>query len=67
MDQSKAYMTVFEEYPDVLDVEQMSKMLSICKKTAYKLLKDNAVISIRIGREYKIPKVHLIDYLKIAM
>ena len=66
MNQQEAYRTVFKDYPDILDVEQMSKLLSISKKTAYRLLKEGAVASLKIGREYKIPKVNIIRYLRIA-
>jgi len=66
MNQQEAYKTVFKEYPDILDVEQMSKLLSVSKKTAYKILKEGAVKSLKVGREYKIPKVNIIRYLRIT-
>ena len=66
MNQQEAYGTVFREYPDILDVEQMSKLLSVSKKTAYKLLQDGTVVSLKVGREYKIPKTNIISYLRIA-
>jgi excisionase family DNA binding protein len=66
MNQQEAYKTVFKEYPDILDVGQMSKLLSVSKKTVYRLLKEGTVASIKVGREYKIPKVCIIRYLRIA-
>lgn len=66
MNQQEAYKTVFKEYPDILDVEQMSKLLSVSKKTAYQLLRQGTVASMKVGREYKIPKVNIIRYLRIA-
>ena len=33
--------TIFSDYPDVVTVEQLSTMLSISAKTAYKLVKSN--------------------------
>lgn len=65
MNQLETYKTIFREYPDILDVRLMSKLLSVSKKTAYKLLKDGTVASVKVGREYKIPKVNIIRYLKI--
>ena len=32
--------TIFSDYPDVVTVEQLSTMLSISAKTAYKLVKE---------------------------
>ncbi len=66
VNQHEAYKTVFREYPDILDVEQMSKLLSVSKKTAYRLLREGTVDCLKVGREYKIPKVNIIKYLRIA-
>jgi excisionase family DNA binding protein len=54
------------DYPDVMNIEQMCEILSISTKTGYKILRDNQIINIRIGRSYRIPKIHILDYLKIV-
>ena len=55
---------MFREYPDVVDVDDLCKMLGgISKKLAYRLLADKEIRSVRIGRSYKIPKVYVIEYL----
>lgn len=55
---------IFEKYPDVVDVEDLRIMLGgISKKLAYRLLADNEIRSIKIGRTYKIPKIYVIEYL----
>jgi excisionase family DNA binding protein len=54
------------DYPDVMSIEQMCEILGISTKTGYKILKDNQITSIKIGRTYRIPKVHLMSYLKIS-
>lgn len=56
--------TMFEEYPDVVEVEDLRQMLGgISRKLAYKLLAENEIRSVRVGRAYKIPKVCVINYL----
>ena len=35
------YLLMFKKYPDVVDVEQMSEMIGISTKTAYKLLRED--------------------------
>lgn len=55
----------FSKYPDVVTVEEMSTMLGISKKTAYKLVKEKQIKSVMIGRIYKIPKVYILEYLGI--
>ena len=58
------YKTMFTEYPDVVNIEQMRKMLGCIGLTlAYKLLQEKVIHNIKIGREYKIPKVAIIEYL----
>ena len=58
-----SYRQMLAAYPDVMDVEQMSKALGISVKTGYKLLKGGDVMGLKIGRAYKIPKVRVIEYL----
>ena len=55
---------MFRDYPDVVNVIQFQKMLGIGKNTAYILLKNNAVKSVRVGRIHRIPKANIIKYLK---
>lgn len=55
---------MFENYPDVVDVDDLCKMLGgISRKLAYRLLTNQEIRSVRIGRSYKIPKVYVIEYL----
>ena len=56
---------MFKNYPDVVNVAQMRKMLGgIGRNTAYELLNENKINSIRIGRIHRIPKVNIIKYLQ---
>jgi len=55
---------MFRNYPDVVNVEQMSKMLNVGKNTAYNLVTQNVIRSVKIGRVHKIPKINIIRYLK---
>lgn len=65
MKKTKAtYNIMFRDYPDVVNVNEMCKMLGgISAKLAYKLLSSNRIQSIKIGRTYKIPKVFIVEYL----
>lgn len=57
-------MSMFENYPDVVEVENLRKMLGgISRKLAYRLLADDEIRSVKVGRSYKIPKVCVIEYL----
>lgn len=55
---------MFDNYPDVVDVPTLRKMLGgISKKLAYRLLTEGEIKSVRIGRSYRIPKTCVIDFL----
>ena len=55
---------MFAEYPDVVDVEQLRKMLGgISRKLAYRQLASGELRWVRIGRSYRIPKLCVIEYL----
>ncbi|GIP30872.1 DNA-binding protein [Paenibacillus sp. 79R4] len=62
------YSHMFQEYSDVVTVVQMCEMLGgISTKTGYKLLQANKINHFKIGRAYKIPKIHVIAYLHSIM
>ena len=58
------YNSMFSNYPDVVNFTQMKEMLgNIGSTLAYKLLRENSIKSIKVGRAYKIPKNNIIEYL----
>lgn len=59
------YSKMFSEYPDVVNVKQLSEMLHISLKKCYQLLKNREIKSIKIGNDYRIPKVYIFEYLGI--
>ena len=59
------YRIVFREYPEVLDVKQVSKLLGVSTKTVYKLIKAGSLAALRIGREFRFPKVSIMKYMRV--
>jgi len=59
------YRVVFKEYPDVLDVKQVSTLLGVSTKTVYRLLREGSLASLKIGREFRVPKVNVMKYVKV--
>ena len=56
---------LFSEYPDVVDVRQLRKMLGgVGNKTAYKLLHEGRIRYMRIGRGFRIPKASVIQFVQ---
>ena len=59
------YSNIFKDYPDVLNVKQVSELLGVSTKTVYGLLKAETLASLKVGREFRIPKVNVLKYLNI--
>ena len=57
---------MFNEYPDVMTVEQAAKALGISKNTMYKLIKDEVIKTKRARKRILVPKCCLEDYIKSA-
>ena len=58
------YNSMFSNYPDVVNFAQMKEMLgNIGSTLAYKLLRENTIKSVKVGRAYRIPKNNVIEYL----
>ncbi len=53
----------FEELPLTLRVEDLMPILNIGRNTAYELVRSGKIRSIRIGRQLRIPKDAIQDYL----
>ena len=55
---------MFEQYEDVLDIEQVCDILKMSRNSVYALLKSKALKGYQEGRIWKIPKLAIILYIK---
>lgn len=63
-DMKETYTLMFTDYPDIVNLVQMRKMLGGTSNTlAYRMLREKKIKSKKVGREYKIPKVNVIKYV----
>ena len=53
----------YDELPLTLRVEDLMSILDIGRNTAYELVRCGKIRSIRIGRQLRIPKDAIQDYL----
>ena len=53
----------YDELPLTLRVEDLMPILDIGRNTAYALVRSKQIFSVKIGRQLRIPKQALIDYL----
>ena len=54
---------IFKNYPDIVQVKDLQKMLGIGRNSAYELIANKSITSIKSGNKILIPKQCVIDYL----
>ena len=61
-----SYTLFLKEYPDVLTTKDLQSILGISCKTVFRLLHSGQIKSIKVGRNYRIPKIYLLQYLGLV-
>ena len=54
----EAYSVMLSDSPDIMNIEEMC--------SGYKLLREGKIVGMKVGRTYRVPKVHVLSYLKIV-
>lgn len=54
---------MLDAYPDILNISDICSILRISRKTAYFLIQNSQISYRKIGRQYRISKESLIDYI----
>jgi len=54
---------MFQDYPDIVSVEQIMNMLGIGKSSVYALLQSNQIHNVKVGRKYIVPKQSVVDFV----
>ncbi len=55
---------MLEQFPDILTVKDLQEILSVGRSKAYTILHSGELQYITIGRQIRIPKKYLLDYLQ---
>lgn len=55
---------MFNQYDDLLTVDELCEILKIGKNEAYRLLKDRTIKGFRIGRIWKISRESIESYIR---
>lgn len=58
-----AYKNMFAEYPDVVGIKEIQRMLGIGREKAYSLVRSGELKKIPCLRSVKVPKISVIEYL----
>ena len=55
--------TSFDDLPLTLRVEELMPILGVGRNTAYELVRSSQIRSIRVGRQLRVPKDAILDFL----
>lgn len=55
---------MFNSFPDMMTVSDLQTALGIGRNSAYALVRDKKIKSLKIGRNIRIPKAWLIEYIQ---
>lgn len=54
---------LYNNYSDMITLDELCEILAIGKNTAYRLLKNQEIHAFKIGRIWKIPRKAVNDYV----
>lgn len=60
----KEYAKSLHSYPEALTVKEAAEILRVCTKTIYKIIDSGELSAVKVGREMRIAKSNIIDYLR---
>lgn len=63
MNEKEENVKILDQYQDILNFNELVEILKVGENTAYNLLKNKIIYSKKIGKEYKIPKICVINYI----
>ena len=58
-----AYNTMFSDYPDILTVKDITKILGVHPNKVYELVKEGVLPKIPCCRHIKVAKIYVIKYV----
>ncbi len=61
---NREYTKALKNYPMALNVREVAEILRISTKLVYRLINNGTILSVKIGRENRIPKTELITYMR---
>ena len=67
MRMTKQRPTSFEDLPLTLRVEDLMPILGIGRNTAYELVRSGQIRSVRVGRQLRVPKDAVVEFLACDM
>ena len=57
-------MSVLEKAPDMMTVQEAAKILRVGRTTLYRLIKQDDLGHVRIGRKIVVPRIYLENFIE---
>jgi excisionase family DNA binding protein len=54
---------LLNEYPPILNINEVAEILGVTPNTIRKLIKNNSIHAVKVGKRYKITKTKLLNFL----
>ena len=54
---------LLNEYPPILNINEVAEILGVAPNTIRKLIKNDSIPAVKVGKRYKITKTKLLNYL----
>lgn len=61
---NREYVKALKTYPMALTVKETSQILRVSTKLVYHMIQDGTLSSVRIGRQHRVPKTVLIQFMR---
>ena len=61
--ESDVYRTMFADYPDIVNAEQLCEMLDLKYKTVCKFVREGKIPRMPDGRKIRVAKIEVINYV----
>lgn len=61
---NKEYIKALRQYPMALKVPEVAEILRISTKLVYRMINENKIMAVNVGREKRIPKTELICFIR---
>ncbi len=53
----------FDGYPPILTVADVQEILGVGRSLAYRMINDEKIKSVRVGKNIRIPKLYLLEFI----
>lgn len=61
---NREYVKALKHYPMALTVKETAEILRVSTKLVYRMIHDKTIVSVKVGRENRIPKTELMLYMR---